>query len=174
MDISTVTIPLLSSVGSFFGAWLAAHFALRRFYHEKVWERKTVAYTAIFDAIHDMGMWFEQHFNAMVRNRELSEEKQDELTATYQTARKTFERHLTSEIWLIPDDIRKRLDDLQNALDKLDDHHDWALIVSEGNKIVFEGTNELREMVRKDLLLNPNFLGRLWVSLDMLGIGRSK
>jgi hypothetical protein len=164
MDISTFTIPLLSTVRSFFGAWLAAHFALRRFYREKLWERKTAAYTAIFEAIHDMSMWFDQHFNAMVRNRELSKEKQDELTATYQTARKTFERRLTSETWLIPDDIRKRLDDLQYALDKLDDHHDWALLVSEGSKIVFEGTNELREMVRKDLLFGPNFLVRLWVS----------
>jgi hypothetical protein len=83
MDISTLTVPLLSTVGSFFGAWLAARFALRRFYREKMWERKTVAYTAIFEAIHDMGTWFDQHFAAMIRNRELTQEKQDELTATY-------------------------------------------------------------------------------------------
>jgi len=77
-------------------------------------------------------------------------------------ARKTFERRLASETWLIPDDIRTRLDDLEYALDKLDDHYDWNRIVTEGDKIVFESTNELREMVRKDLLLRPNFLVRAY------------
>ena len=113
MDISAFVVPILSMLGSFFGAWFAAHFALRRFYREKVWERKTNAYTAIFEAIHDMGTWFDEHFDSMVRHKEISEEQQHELTTTYQTARKTFERRLTSETWLIPDDIRKRLDDLQ-------------------------------------------------------------
>jgi hypothetical protein len=35
-----------SFIVSFFGAWLAARFALYRFYREKVWERKIAAYTA--------------------------------------------------------------------------------------------------------------------------------
>jgi len=50
-----------SFIASFFGAWLAARFALYRFYREKVWERKIAAYTAIFEALHDMGRWYEAH-----------------------------------------------------------------------------------------------------------------
>ena len=149
-----------SVVGSFAGAWLAAQFALRRFYKEKVWERKTAAYTAIFEAVHDMSTWFEQHFNAMVRSRDVPKERQSELADAYQAAKKTFERRLTAETWLIPDEIRKRLDDMQCALDQLDNLQDFSKIVIDGNEIIFTSTNELRELVRKDLLLRPNWLVR--------------
>jgi hypothetical protein len=110
---------ITSVVGSFAGAWLAAQFALKRFYKEKVWERKTAAYTAIFEAVHDMSTWFDQHFNAMIQSRDIPEERQSELATAYQAAKKTFERRLTAETWLIPDEIRKRLDDMQYALDQL-------------------------------------------------------
>jgi hypothetical protein len=58
--------PLLTLIASFAGTWFAAHFALRRFYREKVWERKTAAYTAIFEALYDMSLWFETQFNAEI------------------------------------------------------------------------------------------------------------
>ena len=145
-----------SVVGSFAGAWLAAQFALKRFYKEKVWERKTAAYTAIFEAAHDMSTWFDQHFDAMVQSRDIPKERQSELTAAYQAAKKTFERRLAAETWVIPDEIRKRLDDMQHALDQLDNLYDFSKIVFDGNEIIFASTNELREMVRKDLLLRPN------------------
>jgi hypothetical protein len=161
MDFWTL---LTSVIGSFAGAWLAAHFALKRFYKEKVWERKTAAYTAIFEALHDMSTWFEEHFNAMVSHREVPEERQSELTVAYQVATKTFQRRLAAETWLIPDEIRKRLDDMEYALDQLDNLHDFSKIVVDGDKIIFAGTNELREMVRKDLLLQPNWFARKYSS----------
>lgn len=42
-------------------AGLTARFALHRFYAEKQWERKVAAYTAIFDALHDITKWFSEH-----------------------------------------------------------------------------------------------------------------
>jgi hypothetical protein len=96
VDFWTLFWTLLTSViGSFAGAWLAAHFALKRFYKEKVWERKTAAYSAIFEALHDMSTWYKQHFNAMVNHREIPEEQRRELTVAYQLATNTFQRRQT-------------------------------------------------------------------------------
>jgi hypothetical protein len=33
----------LTGIASFLGAWIAARFALSRFYQEKIWERKAAA-----------------------------------------------------------------------------------------------------------------------------------
>jgi len=66
-------------------AWLAARFALSRFYREKVWERKTAAYTAIFDALHDMDQWFAEHLATFSNDRDLTTDTQiGSLSATAQ------------------------------------------------------------------------------------------
>ena len=41
-----VVLPFIAAT---LGAWFTAHFSLRRFFREKEWERKTQAYTAIFE-----------------------------------------------------------------------------------------------------------------------------
>jgi hypothetical protein len=43
-----VVLPFIAAT---LGAWFTAHFSLRRFFREKEWERKTLAYTAIFEAL---------------------------------------------------------------------------------------------------------------------------
>lgn len=49
-----VVLPFIAAA---LGAWFTAHFSLRRFFREKEWERKTQAYTAIFEALHNMRAW---------------------------------------------------------------------------------------------------------------------
>jgi hypothetical protein len=51
-----VVLPFIAAA---LGAWFTAHFSLRRFFREKEWERKTQAYTAIFEALHNMRAWFD-------------------------------------------------------------------------------------------------------------------
>jgi len=78
-----------SFIASFFGAWLAARFALYRFYREKVWERKIAAYTAIFEALHDKGRWYEAHIEEAMSGSDLPKETRDALAADYRKAKPT-------------------------------------------------------------------------------------
>ena len=95
-------VPLLSAVASFVGAWLAANFALRRFYKERIWERKAAAYSAIFEALHIIEQWYDKHYDAYFEQRELPDEVTKKLRTNADAAEEDLERRLAAETWLIP------------------------------------------------------------------------
>jgi hypothetical protein len=149
-DLQPFLIPLLSAVASFIGAWLAAYFALRRFYKERIWERKVEAYSAIFAALHDVDMWYSKQFDAMVEQREIPENERRKLQLAAIEAERDLEKRLASEIWLIPDHCRDRLVQLTRDL-KNQTTTDWNEYLSTGASVIHRGINDLRAMVRADL-----------------------
>jgi hypothetical protein len=84
-----VVLPFIAAA---LGAWFTAHFSLRRFFREKEWERKTQAYSAIFEALHDMRLWFDEHWDAEVEGHKISEEKKAELGKAYRKAKAALQR----------------------------------------------------------------------------------
>jgi hypothetical protein len=70
-----IEIAMIAALASFVGAWIAARLAFARFSREKVWERKAVAYTAIFDALHHIGRWYGKHYEAALTREEIDDEK---------------------------------------------------------------------------------------------------
>jgi hypothetical protein len=141
----------ITAIASFFGAWIAARFALSRFYREKVWERKAAAYTAIFEALHFIDSWYSKHFDAYVAQREMAEEETAKLRTSANDAEAELERRLASETWLIPDNCRLRLKKLTIDLKKREE--DWFQYLDAGQATLQTATNELREMVHADLHL---------------------
>jgi hypothetical protein len=152
--MDTLLAPIVTAVASFLGAWLAARFALARFYREKVWERKTAAYTAIFDALHDMERWFAEQNGALSDGRELSQERIDALSAAYRVAKANLQRRLASETWLIPEEIRRRIEhglvDLDLAASRITD---WVELVIQGHEVIYLLEADVRKAVLRDLRL---------------------
>jgi hypothetical protein len=142
-------VALISTVASFFGAWLAAHFALRHFYKERIWERKVAAYSAIFEALHIIGLWYEKHLDAYIEQRDLSAETTAKLQRDANEAEETLERRLASETWLIPEECRHRLSRLTSDLKTRPD--DWFQYLDNATGALAKGTDDLRNLVQKDL-----------------------
>jgi hypothetical protein len=115
MDLSNVVPIGITATASFVGAWLAARFALYRFYKEKVWERKA-AYTAIFEALHDMEKWFDAHISARRKDHEIPDDETERIGKEYRAARDLLERRLAAESWLLPDTSRTILNDMSYRL----------------------------------------------------------
>jgi hypothetical protein len=136
------------------GAWFTAHFSLRRFFREKEWERKTQAYTATFEALYDMRTWFDEHWDAEVGRKELSKERQSELAQDYGAARRTLQRRLTGETWLLPQECSHRLSAMTRELSK--ERETFFDELDEGYKTITDTIKDLRAMVRKDLQLDRN------------------
>lgn len=149
MDASGLIIPALTVLGSFIGAWLAARFALTRFYQEKLWERRTVAYTTIFEALYDMSVWFDTHYDAEIMKREIPKDQQDALYAEYKKARATLARRLAAEVWLIPDECKVRLDAMFKVLDTR--RNTFFEELDHGSFEIGAATKDLARMVRQDL-----------------------
>jgi hypothetical protein len=134
------------------GAWFTAHFSLRRFFREKEWERKTQAYTAIFEALHDMRIWFDEHWDAEVAGKEIPKEKQIELSTEYKKARLTLQRQLIGETWLLPLECSDRLAAMTRELNK--ERESFFDELDEGYGAITKAIRDLRTVVREDLQLD--------------------
>jgi hypothetical protein len=133
-------------------AWLAARFALRRFYSEKVWERKTVAYTVIFDALHDMRRWFNEHWHAEEMHREVPEDVRAKLLADYREAEARLARQLDRERWLLPSACSERLAQMQKELDQASDS--WRDRLGSCSNAINSALNDMRTLARDDLQID--------------------
>jgi hypothetical protein len=153
MEWFVLATPIVAGITSFIGAGLAAFFALRRFYAEKVWERKTVAYTAIFQALYDMSLWDDAHITAQQRGREVEDAEQDKLIADYQDAKSRLKRSLAAEVWLIPDDCKARIDVMFRELNRRVD--DWYESLEKDSAAISTAIRDLTLLVRADLNLQP-------------------
>src|SRR5260370_16008909 len=105
-------IPAILS--AFLASGLTALFSLGRFRQEKVWEREAAAYTAIFEALHDMKQWYEDLLNEHTEGKELSEDNRNSLSDNYLKAVAVLSRRLDSETWLIPQQAHEYLYKMQS------------------------------------------------------------
>jgi hypothetical protein len=140
---------LTAAITAPLAAWLTARFALRRFYAEKVWERKVDAYTAIMEALHEMRRWYEIHWDAQVEQRSLSEEQKDALVNDYRNANRNLERRVDSEKWIISDECVEILGRMQKILRV--SYDDWFNYIDNGNAAVNAAMRELLPVIRRDL-----------------------
>jgi hypothetical protein len=159
MQIETA---LIAAIASFIGAWIAARLALARFSREKVWERKAAAYTAIFEALHFIGRWYEKHYEASLIRKDIEEEKTKQIRADANKAEDELERRLGSETWLIPPECRARLETMTQQLkNSAHKNTEWQSFLEDGAFIVKTATDDLRVMVVEDLRLNRKWYDRL-------------
>jgi hypothetical protein len=140
-----------------FGGWIAAQFALGRFRKEKVWERKTAAYTVMFEALHDMMEWFNRHLTEQYELREISDEERTRFALEYRKAREILTRRIASEAWLLPRECIRRIREMNRTLDRT--HESLREDIDSGYEAVGSGTYDLGNIVRRDLgLARPRIL----------------
>jgi len=142
----SVVLPFAAAA---FGGWLTAQFALGRFRKEKMWERKTAAYTSMFEALHDMRVWFDRHWDAEVERRDISEEESRRLAAEYRSARDALLRRIASESWLLPDACIERINHLNATL--AERHETFFDEVDSGSAALTSAVTDLKTIVRDDL-----------------------
>jgi hypothetical protein len=142
-----------SFIASFVGAWLAAYFGLFRFYREKVWERKTAAYTAIFSALHEMDQFFNTHIEDLEMHS-FSEQEQQKLTGAFEAARAELRRRLAAEVWLIPPKCRQRIDRMNREF--AERQEGWQAYLLSARVNIARAVEDLTRDVRVDLKLDHN------------------
>lgn len=86
-EYSLVLTALFAALTAFYGAWLAARFALKRFYKERIWKRKTQPIRRFLK--HCMTrVRFDTHYDALERGHDIPSEKAKQLNLEYQKAKK--------------------------------------------------------------------------------------
>jgi hypothetical protein len=159
---SQIETAVLTIIGSSIGAWIAARLAFNRFSRERVWERKASAYTAIFEAMHYIGTWYEKHLEAAMVSRTFDVETTDRLHADMSKAKKDLALQLARETWLIPTDCRHRLDKMVADLNQPIPNETWLGYLEDGCSIIAMATDDLRKLVERDLGLRAQRFKKLW------------
>jgi hypothetical protein len=152
MEIGTLLTPFLAAAASFVGAWLAARFALHRFYQEKAWERKAAAYTVIFEALHQMETRFDIEYNAIITYQDVPEDEAAKHAADYQAAKTSLYRTMAGQTWVLSEhsqELLKKLDlELSKSRDSLHDIYDHGL------GTIQETTATLKKLAQEDLKIH--------------------
>ncbi|MBU2030039.1 MAG: hypothetical protein KKG69_05700 [Alphaproteobacteria bacterium] len=118
---TTLIIQLgVGAVVSMFVAWLAATFAakttLKRFYKERIWERKATAYTTILEALYLWLDFYGTHFEAAIERRNLKDERIAELIKQKAEARSAMMRSIEGLTWLFGSEVNDAIAKMDHAL----------------------------------------------------------
>lgn len=141
--MTSIVTALLSGIASFVGAWLAARFALDRFYSEKIWERRAAAYTAIFEALHEQA-------KQLMSLRDIGSAKErDKLYAQLRAAEDALKRRVFSETWLLSDAFMNRFYKLSDEMEVRAES--WSDNLEDGLCSFRAAHNDLRAIARKEL-----------------------
>jgi hypothetical protein len=146
--MTAIGTALLSAVAAFIGSWLAARLALDRFRHEKIWEMRAAAYTAIFELLQEIEL----------RSRNESEGGH----RAFIEARETLNRRLASAAWLLSDKFSNVVGAIERDARRIgDDCISYSQIVS-------DVTPELRGIARSDLSVEETGSAEKCVIIAML------
>ena len=151
--IQLLVSALISLGGAWLAATLAARFTLKRFYKERMWERKAAAYTTILEALHDMREWYGQHVDAEYGGSSLSDERSAELAESSRNAERTMRRRLAGETWLLSSSLNESIRKMDRQL--RDRSETWQEHLDDGYGAVDAAITEVRELARTDLEIAP-------------------
>ena len=165
-DTAALLLPyIITALASFAGAWIAARFALNTFYHQKIWERRADAYSAIFEALFDMTLWYDTNLTAEMHSRDIPDDEQTRILEEHRIAERTLKRRLARETWLISDQNRSVLDELNKTMRRsgFDTYFDY---LENGSYGIDQTIIKLRQLVRKEIGPRPSVfslgLANLW------------
>ena len=90
-------------------SWITVQLSLRKFRREKWWERKADAYANVIEALHYSKQFSEEHFEAAIKDREISPDKDAELRAEAKKANAEISRVASMGAFLLDDKAINRL-----------------------------------------------------------------
>lgn len=154
MSIFHVIVNILTIA---FGGYCAAHWALIRFYREKMWERRASGYTVILESLHEMKNWFETHEDELHRERTLTDDEKSKMTERYNEAKQKIFRNIGGEKWImLPCDydcVEKFLSDI-----KMRGVRDWFDVLETGQILTIDCINKIETSARKQMQKNLRIL----------------
>lgn len=149
------TGPLVSFGGSVVVAIIVAvltvHLALRRFYTEKWWERKSAAYTEIVEALHHVRNHADTNLAFLKHGRELPEEGEKELTEKLEGAMAELRKQLDIGNLVLSEEAVAAMNKLMTELEASTNTDQWHEHLALKLIAVDRCLADMRHIARKDL-----------------------
>lgn len=147
-EILKLLLQALISVGA---AFLAAWMATRRFRDEKWWEKKVTAYGELVDALHRMKWPASENIDAVIENRDVSDEDNEILWQEFKQARRNVWRIAESSSFLISSEVLSAVQTMEQALSSARNAQSWFDHLNEQYGAVNTCVNKIKEIGAKEL-----------------------
>lgn len=142
-------------------ASLTTWFASKRFYRERLWDRRAAAYVVIFESLEDLLEWYSELFEAQISRQDLPEDREKQLLARQRSAREQIKRKIAGEAWLLDERVATEIEVLWSKLRKQWSSYEEDLDESWG--AVNDAKLAIRAIAAEDLRLpNNGRKARLW------------
>lgn len=141
---------LCSLLGGAVGAFIASTLRLGEHSSQQVWNRRAEAYTAIFGAVATHLRWFEAALLEWEHRGDWSEADDKGARAGVSEAIDALDDRLAREAWLISDQFRERLEQMERERD-IDVAQMWIDYLQHGQQVLSSAMKELRVIARADL-----------------------
>jgi hypothetical protein len=132
-------------------SWITVQLSFRKFRHEKWWERKADAYANIIEALHYSKQFSEEHFEADMEGREISQDTDAELRAEAKKANAEISRVASMGAFLLPDQAINRLALLRKEENEASNATDWCEYIDRDLKATSSCLNDIIEIAKEDL-----------------------
>ncbi len=132
---------------------LTVRLALRRFYSEKWWERKSAAYTAILESMHHLREHADTNLAALVSDVGLPSVGEKLLEQNVQSATAELRKQRDVGSFVISQEAVSVLNQLFSDLDKSTETRDWVDNLHLRLRAVDKYLPEVRRIARQDLSL---------------------
>lgn len=134
-------------------ATLTVRFALRRFYAEKWWERKSAAYTAIIEALHHVRNHADTNLTFSLRARDLPEQGEQDLIGKLQEAMAELRKQLDIGNFVLSEEAVAVITMFMTELEASTKTTNWQEHLELKLAAVDNCLSNMRHIARKDLRL---------------------
>lgn len=134
-------------------ARLTVHLALKRFYAEKWWERKSAAYLAIIEALHHVRNHADTNLNFSLRGKDLPAEGDKQLTVKLQEAMADLRKHWDMGSFVISEEAVAAMNTLMSELESSTNTTLWQEHLELKLQSVDKCLSSMRNIARQDLRL---------------------
>lgn len=146
---------ILTVAGGAIGAYLAATFALKQFKTQRWWDKKLETYLSVIEAFQPVLDEEDAYWTSMVTNKELSEERKQELRKFARTAEQEIKRRGRLGALLISAEAAKVLEKMDEELARSTMMTSWSDHRLMQQNALWTGYNEFKAAAANDLGISP-------------------
>lgn len=125
--------------------------SLRRFHHEKLWERKLESYTAIVEALSRLRLHLDEEIKQQYLHKEVSAGRMKDLQSRAESARDDLARTAAHGTFVISEQAHDTLSALLDQLEASEDAESLGDHLSQRSRAVADCLAKIRTLATRDL-----------------------
>jgi len=132
-------------------SWLTVQFSLKQFRDQKWWEKKANTYERILEALHKSKKFSDEHLKAEYTNRDVKEERNNELRKQANESREEILRAIDVGAFYLSDEAVQILKKYDADTDDLASLDTWYEYLDADNTICHRTLEKLIVIAKQDL-----------------------